>query len=56
MFSIKRRDDERWVRDPDRHPNDPKRYGARDDRMTFKTREEATMLALGFEEVEQEAK
>ena len=53
-FSIKRRDDDRWVRDVDRHPNDPLRYGAEIDRMTFATREEATTLALGFEEVVQE--
>jgi len=50
-FAIKRRDDDRWVRDVDRHPNDSRRYGSKSDRMTFSTREEATTLALGFEEV-----
>lgn len=53
MFAIKRREEEdpRWVRDPDRGANDPRRYGTRDDKKTFTTREEATMAAFGFEEV-----
>lgn len=51
MFSIKRTEDDRWVLDPDRNANDPRRYGPQDDRMTFATREQAAMLALGFEEV-----
>lgn len=51
-YAIKRREeDERWVRDPDRSANDARRYGPREDRMTFAKREEATMAALGFEEV-----
>lgn len=51
MFHIKRTEDDRWVRDPDRNANDPRRYGPKEDRMNFQTREEAAMLALGFEEV-----
>ena len=51
-YAIKRREEEeRWVSDPDRSANDARRYGPREDRMTFTKREEATMAALGFEEV-----
>ncbi len=50
-YTIKRRDRDAWVKNEQKGPNDPARYGAEDDAVQFESREQATTTAYGFEEV-----
>jgi hypothetical protein len=51
-YTIKHRHRDAWVKRSDKGPNDPARYGIEDEAERFESREQATMEARGFEEVQ----
>jgi len=55
-YTIKHRDRNAWVKNEQKGPNDPARYGAEADAVLFESREKATITAYGFEEVTMGAK